>query len=179
MERLFTPWRYDYITKSPASPESREAAGCFFCAASRKPGDSDGLVVHAGRHHLVMLNLHPYSNGHLMVAPFEHHASPQESGPEAQAEFWPLVLECQRVLQKAYSPDGFNLGLNLGKAAGAGVPGHFHFHLVPRWTGDTNFMTVLAEVRLVPEDLRQSCERLRALFARAAPEEETRLGSTR
>ena len=147
----------------------------FFCAAAKNPGDPDGLVVHAAGLHLVMLHLHPYSNGHLMVAPLEHHSSPQESGPAAQAEFWPLVLKAQRVLQAAYSPHGFNLGMNLGRPAGAGVPGHFHFHLVPRWTGDTNFMTVLAEVRLVPEDLRQSRERLRALFAR----EEDRLGSTR
>lgn len=178
MERLFTPWRYEYITKSPAGPAGSEETGCFFCAAARNPDDPDGLVVHAGRHHLVMLNLHPYSNGHLMVAPFEHHASPQESGPEALAEFWPLVLKAQRVLSAAYSPHGFNLGMNLGRPAGAGVPGHFHFHLVPRWIGDTNFMTVLAEVRLIPEDLRQSRERLRALFGEA-PEEDTRLGSTR
>ena len=93
-------------------------------------------------------------------------ASPQESAPDAQAELWPLVLKTQRMLARAYNPQGFNLGMNLGAPAGAGVPGHFHFHLVPRWAGDTNFMTVLAEVRLIPEDLRQSRERLRALFAR-------------
>ena len=172
MERLFTPWRYAYITSSPESPAdpsrpaSPEETGCFFCAAARNPDGPDSLVVHVARHHLVMLNLHPYSNGHLMVAPLEHHSSPQESGEEARAELWPLVLRSHRVLQAAYSPHGFNFGMNLGKPAGAGVPGHFHFHLVPRWTGDTNFMTVLAEVRLVPEDLRQSRERLRALFAR-------------
>lgn len=161
MEQLFTPWRHAYITASPAA-----GSGCFFCDAGRQPDDPGGLVVHCGRHHLVMLNLHPYSNGHLMVAPLEHLASPQESNLEAQAELWPLVLKSQRVLAKAYNPQGFNLGMNLGTPAGAGVPGHFHFHLVPRWAGDTNFMTVLAEVRLIPEDLRQSRERLRALFAR-------------
>jgi ATP adenylyltransferase len=101
-----------------------------------------------------------------MVAPLAHLPSPQDCGPEAQADFWPLVLKCQRVLTAAYRPHGFNLGMNLGSPAGAGVPGHCHFHIVPRWTGDTNFMTVLAEVRLIPEDLRQSRERLRALFAR-------------
>jgi len=161
MQQLFTPWRHAYITAG-----SETDSGCFFCAAARNPDDPNGLVVHAGRHHLVMLNLHPYSNGHLMVAPLEHQATPQESGPEARAEFWPLVLKTQKILGEAYNPHGFNLGLNIGAAAGAGVPGHFHFHLVPRWTGDTNFMTVLAEVRLIPEDLRQSRERLRALFAR-------------
>lgn len=161
MQQLFTPWRHAYITAG-----SETDSGCFFCAAARNPDDPNGLVVHASRHHLVMLNLHPYSNGHLMVAPLEHQATPQESGPEARAEFWPLVLKVQKILAEAYNPHGFNLGLNVGAAAGAGVPGHFHFHLVPRWTGDTNFMTVLAEVRLIPEDLRQSRERLRALFAR-------------
>jgi ATP adenylyltransferase len=165
MEHLFTPWRYSYITNTSSSTPSLDE-GCFFCAAARNPGDPEGLVVHTARHHLVMLNLHPYSNGHVMVAPLEHRSSPVESGEEAVAELWPLVLRCQRVLQEAYSPHGFNLGMNVGKAAGAGVPGHFHFHLVPRWTGDTNFMTVLAEVRLVPENLRQSRERLKALFVR-------------
>ena len=160
MQQLFTPWRYAYITANSAD------SGCFFCASTRQPGDPDSLVVHRARHHLVMLNLHPYSNGHVMVAPLEHLASPEESSPEAQAEFWPLVLKTQRVLGEAYRPHGFNLGMNVGTPAGAGVPGHFHFHIVPRWTGDTNFMTVLAEVRLIPEDLRHSRERLRALFAR-------------
>lgn len=166
MQNLFTPWRYSYITQiSPGTPGPLDT-DCFFCAAARNPDDPDGLVVYTGRHHLVMLNLHPYSNGHVMVAPFEHHSSPQESTEEARAEFWPLVLKSQRVLEAAYTPHGLNLGMNLGRPAGAGVPGHFHFHLVPRWNGDTNFMTVLAEVRLIPEDLRQSRERLRALFAR-------------
>jgi ATP adenylyltransferase len=163
METLFTPWRHAYITQS--APGSTADTGCFFCAAGRNPGDPDGLVVHTSRHHLVMLNLHPYSSGHLMVAPLEHLSSPLDSPAEARAEFWPLVLKSQRVLAGAYQPQGFNLGMNVGKPAGAGVPGHFHFHLVPRWDGDTNFMTVLAEVRLVPEDLRQTRERLRALFA--------------
>ncbi len=160
MQQLFTPWRYAYITANA------QDSGCFFCAAAEGWDDPDSLVVHRTRHHLVMLNLHPYSNGHVMVAPLEHLASPEESGAEAQAEFWPLVLRTQKFLGEAYRPHGFNLGMNVGSPAGAGVPGHFHFHLVPRWTGDTNFMTVLAEVRLIPEDLRQSRERLRALFAR-------------
>jgi ATP adenylyltransferase len=161
METLFAPWRYAYITARKGPDDD----GCFFCAAGRRPDDPDGLVVHVARHHLVMLNLHPYSNGHIMVAPLEHLSSPQESGEEAQGELWPLVLRCQRVLAAAYAPHGFNLGLNLGAAAGAGVPGHFHFHLVPRWNGDTNFMTVLAETRLIPEDLCRSRDRLKALFA--------------
>lgn len=160
MEVLFTPWRYAYIVRSAQDSD------CFFCAAAREPDDPDRLVVHVARHHLVMLNLHPYSSGHLMVAPLEHWSTPQESSAEALAEFWPLVLKTQRVLGAACNPGGFNLGMNLGRPAGAGVPGHFHFHLVPRWAGDTNFMTVLAEVRLVPEGLQETRERLRELFAR-------------
>ncbi|HVS00512.1 MAG TPA: HIT domain-containing protein [Thermoanaerobaculia bacterium] len=160
METLFAPWRYAYITSQKA-PDT----DCFFCAAGQRPDGPDGLVVHVARHHLVMLNLHPYASGHLMVAPLDHVSSPHESSEEAQREFWPLVLRCQRVLAAACSPHGFNLGMNLGRAAGAGVPGHFHFHLVPRWDGDTNFMTVLAETRLIPEDLRQTRDRLKALFA--------------
>jgi ATP adenylyltransferase len=164
MQNLFTPWRQAYVTQQQAD------SGCFLCAAALSPDDADGLVVATTRHHLVMLNLHPYSSGHLMVAPLAHIGSPQEASPEARAEFWPLVLRTQRVLAAAYAPHGFNFGMNLGQPAGAGVPDHFHFHVVPRWAGDTNFMTVLADVRLVPEDLRQSRERLRALFA--VPEEE-------
>jgi ATP adenylyltransferase len=160
MHHLFTPWRYSYILSSPAT------ADCFFCAAAARPDDPDGLVVHVARHHLVMLNLHPYSNGHVMVAPLRHLASPDEGDGESQAEFWPLVLRTLRVLQQAYLPHGLNLGMNLGAPAGAGVPDHYHFHLVPRWTGDTNFMTVLAATRLIPEDLRESRRRLRALFNR-------------
>jgi ATP adenylyltransferase len=160
MDTLFTPWRQAYITRPPESDSD-----CFFCAAARFPDDPERLVVAVARHHLVMLNLHPYSSGHLMVAPLAHLASPQDCEGDACDELWPLVLRTQRVLAAAYAPQGFNLGMNLGRPAGAGVPGHYHFHVVPRWTGDTNFMSVLAEVRLVPEHLSQSRERLRALFA--------------
>jgi ATP adenylyltransferase len=128
--------------------------------------DPDRLVVHVAAHHLVVLNRHPYSNGHLMVAPREHVGSPAEASPEAQQEAWPLVVLCQRVLEAAYGPDGMNLGMNLGRVAGAGLPDHYHLHLVPRWQGDTNFMTAIAHTRLVPEDLLQTRERLRPLFAR-------------
>lgn len=161
MDILFTPWRYAYITQQPPAGDE-----CFFCAAARTPGGAEDLVVHRGAHHLVMLNLHPYTNGHLMVAPLAHLASPLQEEEAARAGFWPLVLAAQRVLERAYSPDGFNLGMNLGRSAGAGVPGHYHFHLVPRWTGDTNFMSVVGGVRLVPEDLGASRDRLRRLFAR-------------
>lgn len=159
MHTLFTPWRYRYLTSS--APRK----GCFLCRAAEEPGDPERLVVHVAEHHLVILNRHPYSSGHVMVAPRAHVGSPQESGKAERAELWPLVLRAHRVLERAYQPDGFNLGMNLGRAAGAGVPEHFHFHIVPRWSGDTNFLGVVAGVRLVPEALYDSWKRLRELFA--------------
>lgn len=159
MQTLFTPWRFKYISMSG------EQEGCFFCRAAGDPEDPEKLVVCRGPHFMVVLNRYPYTNGHLMVAPIEHAADPHESNSAAREEFWPLILRCQRVLQKEYAPDGFNMGLNLGRAAGAGVPGHYHFHIVPRWDGDTNFMTVLGSVRLVPEEPEVVLEKLRPLFA--------------
>ena len=163
MRTLFTPWRYAYITRTSPEP------GCFFCAAAHTPDeDAERLVVARGRHHLLMLNRHPYSNGHLMVAPFAHLSTPRDAGEEVQRELWPLVLKAQSALERAYRPHGFNLGMNLGTCAGAGVPGHYHFHVVPRWNGDTNFMTVLADTRLVPEDLETARDRLRQLLEEEA-----------
>lgn len=159
MQTLFTPWRFSYISVS-TQPE-----GCFFCEAAAEPEDPERLVVHLSDHFMVMLNLHPYTNGHLMVAPLKHLAAPLAMAEDEFRDFWPLILKCQKVLEEVYSPEGFNLGMNLGRAAGAGVPDHFHFHIVPRWSGDTNFMSVLAGVRVVPEEPAQILDRLRPLFA--------------
>jgi len=175
MEVLFTPWRYAYVEGHREDRENlddRESAtGCFLCDAAAAPDDPERLVVHAAAHHVVLLNRHPYSNGHLMMAPREHVALPQDASPAAQAEAWSLLLLCQRALGAAYRPDGMNVGLNLGRVAGAGVPDHYHVHLVPRWEGDTNFMTSIAHTRLVPEDLLQTRARLRPLFAQLAASE--------
>ena len=159
MQTIFAPWRFSYVSVSSPTEE------CFFCQAAAEPDNPERLVVHVTDNFLVMLNLHPYTNGHLMVAPLEHIDSPLAMGEQESGEFWPLILKSQAVLEKAYSPEGFNLGLNLGRAAGAGVPDHFHFHIVPRWSGDTNFMSVLGGVRVVPEEPSQILERLRPLFA--------------
>ena len=159
METLFTPWRFSYISMSDASD------GCFFCQAAHQPLDDRSLVVWRDSDHLVMLNRFPYTNGHLMVAPIAHQADPASSSPAAAALFWPLVLRCKQVLDSVYSPHGFNMGLNLGRSGGAGVPEHFHFHVVPRWRGDTNFMSVIGETRLVPEELSAVVRKLRPLFA--------------
>lgn len=176
---LYTPWRYAYITGDKTAEAAQSGAaqsgavqsgaaqseGCFFCAAEQASDDPERLVVHRSEHHLVLLNRHPYNSGHLMVAPRVHASSPSDVTGEALAEFWPLVLRVRDVLQEVYSPHGFNLGMNLGSAAGAGVPGHFHFHLVPRWQGDCNFMGAVGDVRLVPEDPLEARRRLRRLFA--------------
>jgi ATP adenylyltransferase len=162
METLFTPWRQRYI----ADQEVR--TGCFFCVAAAAPADADTLVVHGGRHHIVMLNLHPYTGGHLMVAPREHVADLEGSSREARAEIWDLVLLAQAALRQTHRPHGFNVGMNLGRSAGAGVPDHYHLHLVPRWDGDTNFMAVIGETRVIPEDLRQTRDRQRAVFQEMA-----------
>jgi len=161
MQVLFTPWRYAYIT-------GQQQSGCFFCEAAAEPNDAERLVVHVAPHHVVLLNRHPYSNGHLMLAPRQHVARPEDADAATRAEVWPLLLLAQRVLAAAYHPDGLNVGMNLGKVAGAGVPDHYHLHVVPRWEGDTNFMTATAETRLVPEDLQQTRTRLRPLFAELA-----------
>ena len=164
MEVLFTPWRYAYI----AGTREESAGGCFLCEAAAEPNEAQRLVVHVAAHHVVLLNRHPYSNGHLLVAPREHVASPLQAAAATRAEAWPLLLLCQRVLEAAYAPDGSNIGMNLGKAAGAGIPDHYHLHVVPRWQGDTNFMTAVADTRLVPEDLLQTRDRLQPLFATLA-----------
>jgi ATP adenylyltransferase len=158
MQRLFTPWRFSYIS------ESVPQDGCFFCEAAREPDDPSRLVVYVGDYHLVMLNKYPYTNGHLLIAPLSHIADPLEANAGATEEFWPLVLRSQEALERVYKPQGFNMGMNLGTAGGAGVPSHFHYHVVPRWEGDTNFMTVLGEVRLVPEEPAAVLERLRPIF---------------
>jgi ATP adenylyltransferase len=163
MENLFTPWRYAYIRGT--EPSSK---GCFFCAAAAEPDDPERLVVFVASHHLVMLNRHPYTNGHLMVAPLIHVGSPADASAPARAELWPLVLACQEVLAGYSSPDGFNLGMNLGRAAGAGVPEHFHFHVVPRWQGDTNFMGAVADTRIVPQALDDTWRDLRHRFGALA-----------
>lgn len=162
MDSLNTPWRLKYIS------DSKPSQGCFLCAAGKEPQNPERLVIHLEDPFMVMLNRYPYTNGHLMVAPREHVGVTDSLGDEANRRFWPLVGKCRRVLETAYSPDGFNLGANLGAAGGAGVPDHFHFHVVPRWNGDTNFMTAVGGVRLVPEELEDVMARLAPIFEELA-----------
>jgi ATP adenylyltransferase len=158
MDYLWTPWRYQYIVASG------DAGECVFCAAGRSSDDRAHLVVHRGKHHFVILNRFPYTSGHSMVVPYAHIGNLEELDEEAANELMALSRTTARHLREIYRPEGLNLGMNLGKSAGAGIAGHLHMHVLPRWTGDTNFMTVTAETRVLPEALETTWERLREAF---------------
>jgi ATP adenylyltransferase len=143
-----------------------KSGGCIFCEAAAAGEDS--LVVHRGERVFVILNRYPYTNGHVMVAPYRHEAWLSSSEPETLRELIEMLARTERILVSAYHTDGLNVGINFGSAAGAGVTGHYHVHVVPRWSGDTNFMTVTAGLRVVPEEPSATLARLRPLFARAA-----------
>jgi len=158
VDYLWTPWRYSYITGSGSSRE------CVFCAAGAGSDDRANLVVHRGDHNFVILNRFPYTNGHVMVMPFAHLASLVSMPDSALSEMMLLARDAERHLRKLYRPDGINLGLNIGSAAGAGIADHVHMHALPRWIGDTNFMTAIGESRVLPETLEVTWERLTAAF---------------
>ncbi|HEV8199560.1 MAG TPA: HIT domain-containing protein [Candidatus Polarisedimenticolia bacterium] len=172
MERLFSPWRLRYV----AAPHPQR--GCVFCRAIRSTDDRANLVLHRGRTHFVILNKFPYSNGHLMVVPRAHLSSPAESEPEALLEMMSLTVRAEEALRRAYRPEGINLGMNLGRSAGAGITGHYHLHMVPRWNGDTNFMSVVHATRVIPEALGTAWRRLRPLL-NAGPGVEARAARLR
>ena len=144
-----------------------QAEGCIFCDKVTEGRDADNLIVHRGQRAFIMLNLYPYNSGHVMVAPFLHTADLAALPPEVSADLWQLAQRCVAALSAEYGPDGYNLGMNLGRVAGAGVPDHLHLHIVPRWNGDTNFMPVLAETKVMPESPEQTYARLRPYFEAA------------
>ena len=161
MEVLFTPWRYSYLT----SPKSETNAECIFCTAAKTGNPRETLTLYRSAEALVMLNRYPYTNGHLMVAPIAHQARLFDSTDASLRALIRLTAEAQRILSDVYHPDGFNVGMNFGAIAGAGVADHYHMHIVPRWAGDSNFMTVTAQTRLVPEDLDVTFDKLRPHFS--------------
>ncbi len=158
MDHLWSPWRYQYVQSKKTSSE------CIFCCAAQSDKDDENLVVHRARRNYVILNLYPYSTGHLMVVPYEHVDSLQDAAPETLEEMILLVQQAQRHLKTIYRAPGFNLGMNLGESAGAGIAEHIHMHVLPRWPGDTNFMTAVAETRVLPEDLKVTWGKLRGAF---------------
>jgi ATP adenylyltransferase len=147
------------------SPKSEQPPGCIFCIAATSTRRRETLTLYCGEQALVMLNRYPYTNGHLMVAPIAHEARLFDSSDSSLRALIGLTAEAQRILSDVYRPDGFNVGMNFGQVAGAGVADHYHMHVVPRWTGDSSFMTVTARTRLVPEDLEVTFEKLQPHFA--------------
>jgi ATP adenylyltransferase len=158
MDHLWSPWRYQYVSK--AGPP----AACIFCTKATEQRDRENYVLYRGSRNFVILNLYPYSTGHLMVAPYEHLASLGVAPIETVEEMMRIARMSEIHLRAVYNPHGFNIGMNLGESAGAGVPGHLHLHVLPRWSGDTNFMTTVGETRVVPEILDVTYEKLKKSF---------------
>ena len=159
MDRLWSPWRYKYVTKASADD------ACIFCVKAAQDRDEENYIVYRGQHCFVILNAYPYSSGHVMVAPYEHVSTLEAAHPESLLEMMRLTADCERHIRAVYRPRGLNIGMNIGEAAGAGVVGHIHMHVLPRWVGDTNFMTTVAETRVLPELLEDSYAKLRAAFS--------------
>ena len=159
MDRLFTPWRLAYVTQA-----SRTMPACIFCAALNTH-DHEALVVHRGERAFVILNKFPYNNGHLMVVPNRHIGRLADLTAEELAEMMAFAQASETALTRIYAPHGFNMGVNIGKPAGAGVLDHLHLHIVPRWNGDTSFMSVFGDTRVLPEELATTAERVRQAFA--------------
>ena len=164
MDRLYTPWRFDYI-KGASGEKTGFSDACVFCALPARGEDEATFILHRARLNFVILNIYPYTSGHLMVVPFEHTADFAGLAKETADEMMDLARRATAVLDELYRPHGFNLGVNLGRAAGAGVPGHFHVHALPRWNGDSNFMTSIAEARVMPESLPATYEKVRGAWS--------------
>jgi len=154
MKRLYTPWRMKYISKEIKEP------GCVFCNALAKTDGPENLIVARGVNTFVILNKFPYTSGHVMVVPFDHKANLEDLAAPTRAELMEVSTQCIAVLKRVYRPHAFNLGANIGEAAGAGVPGHVHLHVVPRWGGDSSFMAVVGETRVLPESIEESYTRI-------------------
>ena len=163
MDTLWSPWRYEYIAASNAA--DKETGNCIFCNLRDDPDkDEANFVIHRGSHNLIVLNIYPYISGHLLVVPYEHVGELDAATKETSDELMDLTKRSQTALRDAYQPTGFNIGMNLGRSAGAGIVDHIHIHILPRWTGDTNFMSTVGNTRVIPEDLSTTYEKLRTRF---------------
>ncbi len=154
MEQLWAPWRIKYI-------ESPKENGCILCQKPRENNDEANFILYRGQHNFIILNAFPYNPGHLMVAPYQHTANLQDLTDDEGKEHFDIVRKCLTLLKETLNPDGFNVGLNLGRVAGAGIEGHLHTHIVPRWQGDTNFMPVLSDTRVISIELAATYKRLK------------------
>jgi len=162
LEQLWAGWRHEYVSSATAAERSGEDGGCVFCriAASGAPS-VDNLVVWRGEVSFAVMNAYPYASGHVLVMPVRHLGALDELTPEESVDLWDVTRVAATAIDAAYDPDGINMGANLGRAAGAGIPQHLHLHVLPRWSGDTNFMTSVAGVRVMPEPLTVGWQRLR------------------
>jgi len=158
MDYLWTPWRYTYVATVGKAPS------CVFCNLLRRGDDHQALIVHRAKHNFVVVNAYPYTSGHSMVVPYEHLDQLHKLPPAATVEMMVLVQRLETVLYEVYEPDGVNLGMNVGQVAGAGVAGHIHMHVLPRWIADSNFMTVIGETRVLPELLETTYQKLKEKF---------------
>lgn len=160
MDYVWTPWRYQYVNQNASSE------ACIFCEMAKGDSlhDAERLILHRARYNFILLNLYPYTCGHCMIVPYSHARDLITNPPEVLTEMILLARDVQRALEASYHPQGYNLGINTGRSAGAGVAGHLHLHVLPRWTGDTNFMTVTGETRVLPEDLASTYKKLAPFF---------------
>ncbi|MDR3763122.1 MAG: HIT domain-containing protein [Acidobacteriota bacterium] len=165
MDHLFTPWRYAYVSTAES------ATGCIFCdraplAEANREHDLENMVLYRGVYCFAIINRYPYTSGHVMIVPYQHLDRLDKLPAAAAAEMMALAQRMEGVLRELYHPDGINMGMNIGKAAGAGVAGHIHLHMLPRWVADANFMTVIGETRVLPESLEMTAQRIREVLAR-------------
>ena len=158
MDRLWTPWRFEYISKVD------QATSCVFCSILGEPKDPENLVLYRGRTVFVIMNLFPYTSGHLLIVANRHISTLNEASEEELVEFIHLARHCENALRQEYHPNGFNLGFNVGRAAGAGIEQHLHMHVLPRWVGDSNFVSIVGETRVLPEELQTTYQRLSPYF---------------
>lgn len=166
LDRLWADWRSGYVSHPDTG---REDLGCVMCNLVNAADDAEALVLERTQHTITVMNLYPYGSGHLMVAPVRHVAGLEDLDDDALVGITRAQVRAIRAIRAAYAPDGINVGANLGRAAGAGVPHHLHLHVVPRWSGDTNFMTSIAEVRVLPESLRDGYQKLQAMWPSNVP----------
>ena len=157
MKRIWAPWRVEYI-------RMEKPKGCILCGKPKESNDEANYILYRGKHNYVMLNLYPYNPGHLMVAPYRHLATPEDLTPEERNEHFEILNRALGALRAAFNAPGFNIGMNVGKVAGAGIDDHFHTHIVPRWAGDTNFMPVLADTKVINEALAETYRKLKGEF---------------
>jgi ATP adenylyltransferase len=163
MEHLWTPWRMSYLRRTPSNEPT-----CIFCSKVEEDNDPKNHILYRGKHCFVILNLYPYNNGHLMVVPYQHTSKLEEIEETALAELMTLTQKAVEILTAAYNPQGFNIGINLGTAAGAGIATHIHQHVVPRWNGDTNFVSIVGQTRIIPEWIDETYVQLRDRWERVA-----------